>query len=227
MGNIETVLVSALATFFFAAFVVSGTMWYGSATSPIELFGPTRYQWDSGYFKKKIQQRVQFSLENGNSLSQAWATIPDQLAFYDYVSNNPAKGGLFRVILMVKGDGIAQSWLSHPVFEDAEGRELTVRRMPTFFETFPVVLFDNDGILRADIPFRRAESEYSFEQTDVKVSFYGGVLDGQYFTDPITVKKYARSAQLGEGFAFDQETLNSDGVFRTSTRGWFAFAHAV
>ena len=22
------------------------TMWYGSATTPIELFGPTRYQWD-------------------------------------------------------------------------------------------------------------------------------------------------------------------------------------
>ncbi|KAJ4740914.1 Photosystem II CP47 reaction center protein [Rhynchospora pubera] len=31
-----------------AAFVVAGTMWYGSATTPIELFGPTRYQWDPG-----------------------------------------------------------------------------------------------------------------------------------------------------------------------------------
>ena len=227
MGNIETVLASALATFFFAAFVVSGTMWYGSATSPIELFGPTRYQWDSGYFQKEIQQRVQSSLDNGNSLSQAWATIPDKLAFYDYVGNNPAKGGLFRVGPMVKGDGIAQGWLGHPVFVDAEGRELTVRRMPTFFETFPVVLFDNDGIIRADIPFRRAESEYSFEQTGVKVSFYGGALDGQTFTDPVVVKAYARRAQLGETFAFDKETLNSDGVFRTSTRGWFAFAHAV
>jgi photosystem II CP47 chlorophyll apoprotein len=27
-------------------------MWYGSATTPIELFGPTRYQWDSGYSMK-------------------------------------------------------------------------------------------------------------------------------------------------------------------------------
>jgi photosystem II CP47 chlorophyll apoprotein len=30
---------------FWAAFIVAGT-WYGSATTPIELFGPTRYQWD-------------------------------------------------------------------------------------------------------------------------------------------------------------------------------------
>jgi photosystem II CP47 chlorophyll apoprotein len=33
---------------------------------------------------------------------------------YDYIGNNPAKGGLFRA-------------------------ELFVRRMPTFFETFPVI----------------------------------------------------------------------------------------
>jgi photosystem II CP47 chlorophyll apoprotein len=30
--------------------------------------------------------------------------------------------------------------------------------MPAFFETFPVILVDKDGIIRADIPFRRAES---------------------------------------------------------------------
>uniref|UniRef100_A0A0D3GJW3 Photosystem II CP47 reaction center protein n=1 Tax=Oryza barthii TaxID=65489 RepID=A0A0D3GJW3_9ORYZ len=46
MGNIET------------AFVVAGTMWYGSATTPIELFGPTRYQWDQGYFQQEIYRRV-------------------------------------------------------------------------------------------------------------------------------------------------------------------------
>ncbi|XP_070023424.1 photosystem II CP47 reaction center protein [Nicotiana sylvestris] len=44
MGNIETVLSSSIAAVFFAAFVVAGTMWYGSATTPIELFGPTRQQ---------------------------------------------------------------------------------------------------------------------------------------------------------------------------------------
>jgi hypothetical protein len=26
--------------------------------------------------------------------------------------------------------------------------------MPTFFETFPVVLLDKDGVVRADVPFR-------------------------------------------------------------------------
>nr|KJB08731.1 hypothetical protein B456_001G099800 [Gossypium raimondii] len=45
-GNIETVISSSIAGVFFAAFVVVRTMWYGSATTPIELFGPTRYQWD-------------------------------------------------------------------------------------------------------------------------------------------------------------------------------------
>ncbi|KOR35799.1 MULTISPECIES: photosystem II chlorophyll-binding protein CP47 [Planktothricoides] len=226
MGNIETVLSSSIAAVFFAAFVVAGTMWYGSAATPVELFGPTRYQWDSGYYQQEIQRRVQASLAEGKSQSEAWAAIPEKLAFYDYIGNNPAKGGLFRVGPMNNGDGLAQGWLGHPAFTDNEGRELFVRRLPNFFETFPVVLVDADGIVRADIPFRRAESKYSFEQTGVKVSFYGGELDGQTFTDPAVVKQYARKAQLGEPFEFDRETLGSDGVFRTSTRGWFTFGHA-
>merc|ERR1712178_316590 len=40
MGNVETVLSSSIAAVFWAAFVVAGTMWYGSAATPIELFGP-------------------------------------------------------------------------------------------------------------------------------------------------------------------------------------------
>jgi hypothetical protein len=28
--------------------------WYGSATTPIELFGPTRYQWDLDSSNKKL-----------------------------------------------------------------------------------------------------------------------------------------------------------------------------
>jgi photosystem II CP47 chlorophyll apoprotein len=227
MGNIETVLSSSIAAVFFAAFVVAGTMWYGSAATPIELFGPTRYQWDQGYFKQEIARRVQAEVASGTSLSEAYSTIPEKLAFYDYVGNSPAKGGLFRTGPMDKGDGIAQSWLGHPVFKDAEGRELTVRRLPNFFETFPVVLTDANGVVRADIPFRRAESKYSFEQAGVTASFYGGELDGQTIKDPALVKKYARKAQLGEPFEFDTETLNSDGVFRTSPRGWFTFGHAV
>jgi len=226
MGNIETVLSSSIAAVFFAAFVVAGTMWYGSAATPVELFGPTRYQWDSGYYQQEIQRRVQTSLAEGKSQSEAWAAIPEKLAFYDYIGNNPAKGGLFRVGPMNNGDGLAEGWLGHPVFTDNEGRELFVRRLPNFFETFPVVLVDADGIVRADIPFRRAESKYSFEQTGVKVAFYGGELDGQTFSDPAVVKQYARKAQLGEPFEFDRETLGSDGVFRTSTRGWFTFGHA-
>jgi photosystem II CP47 chlorophyll apoprotein len=225
MGNIETVLASALATFFFAGFVAAGSMWYGTATTPIELWGPTRYQWDQSYFKQEIDRRVQAGLDEGKTLSQSWSAIPEKLAFYDYIGNNPAKGGLFRVGRMVDGDGVAQSWLGHPVFKDDEGRELTVRRMPTFFETFPVVLTDKDDVVRADIPFQRAEAQFGFEQTGVNVSFFGGALDGQTFTDPMTVKKYARQALLGEPFEFDRTTYNSDGVFRTSNRGFFAFFH--
>ncbi|KAG8369580.1 hypothetical protein BUALT_Bualt14G0028100 [Buddleja alternifolia] len=68
-------------------------------------------------------------------------------------------------------DGIAVRWLGHPIFRDKEGRELFVRHMPTFFETFSVVLVDSDKIVRANVPFRRAESKYSVEQVGVTVEF--------------------------------------------------------
>lgn len=226
MGNIETVLSSSIAAVFFAAFVVAGTMWYGNAATPIELFGPTRYQWDQGYFQKEIQRRVTTAIASGNSVEAAYAQIPEKLAFYDYVGNSPAKGGLFRTGAMNSGDGIAQRWLGHPVFTDKEGRELFVRRLPNFFENFPVILTDKDGVVRADIPFRRAESKYSFEQQGVTVSYYGGALNGTKVSDPAEVKVAARKAQLGEPFDFDLETLGSDGFFRTSPRGWFTFGHA-
>ncbi|WP_310481818.1 photosystem II chlorophyll-binding protein CP47 [Chamaesiphon sp. VAR_48_metabat_403] len=227
MGNIETVLSSSIAAVFFAAFIVAGTMWYGNATTPIELFGPTRYQWDSGYFQQEIQRRVQTSIEDGKTETQAWQAIPDRLAFYDYVGNSPAKGGLFRTGPMNKGDGIVQGWQGHPVFKDSEGRVLSVRRLPNFFESFPVILTDSEGVVRADVPFRRAESRYSFEQAGITASFYGGALNGQTFTDATQVKQFARKAQGGEIFEFDREKLGSDGVFRTSPRGWFTFGHAV
>jgi photosystem II CP47 chlorophyll apoprotein len=226
MGNVETALSSAIAAVFGAAFVVAGTMWYGHVTTPIELFGPTRYQWDQGYFQQEIQRRVDAQVAEGVSLSEAWTSIPEKLAFYDYVGNSPAKGGLFRPGPMDKGDGVAEEWLGHAVFTDAVGRDLTVRRLPNFFENFPVLMTDSEGVLRADIPFRRSESQFSIEQTGVTVSFYGGALDGQTFTNPADVKRYARAAQLGEAFDFDTEKFGSDGVFRTSTRGWFTFGHA-
>nr|CAA34016.1 chlorophyl A apoprotein (51Kd) photosystem II [Euglena gracilis] len=225
MGNIETVLSSSIAAVFWSAFVVSGTMWYGSASTPIELFGPTRYQWDKGYFQEEIERRVQASLSDGCSLSEAWGAISPKLAFYDYIGNNPAKGGLFRSGPMNNGDGIATAWLGHAVFIDKEGNSLFVRRMPTFFETFPVILLDQNGVVRADIPFRRAESKYSIEQVGVTVRFFGGSFDTLSFNDPATVKRYARHAQLGEIFDFNRSILQSDGVFRSSPRGWFTFGH--
>ena len=48
--------------------------------------------------------------------------------------------------------------------------------MPAFFETFPVLLIDQGGTVRADIPFRRAESRYSIEQTSVVIFFSRGLL---------------------------------------------------
>ncbi|RZC47502.1 hypothetical protein C5167_040465 [Papaver somniferum] len=177
-------------------------------------------------FPARNISRVSAGLAENQSVSEAWSKIPEKLAFYDYIGNNPAKGRLFRAGSMDSGDGIAVGWLGHPIFRDKEGHELFVRRMPTFFETFPVVLVDGDGIVRADVPFRRAESKYSVEQVGVTVEFYGGELNGVSYSDPATVKKYARRAQLGEIFELDRATLKSDGVFRSSPRGWFTFGHA-
>jgi photosystem II CP47 chlorophyll apoprotein len=77
----------------------------------------SRYQWDSGYFQQEIERQVEASVSEGLSESQAWSRIPDKLAFYDYIGNNPAKGGLFRAGAMDKGDGIAEAWLGHPSSE--------------------------------------------------------------------------------------------------------------
>ncbi|CAN6459335.1 unnamed protein product [Victoria cruziana] len=223
MGNIKTVLSSSIAAVFFAAFIIAGTMWYGSATTPIELFGPTRYQWDQGYFQQEIYRRVNAGLAENLSLSESCSKIPDKLAFYDYIGNNLMKGGLLRAGSMNNGDGIAIGWLGHPVFKDKEGHEFFVRRMPIFFETFLIVLVDGDGIVRANVPFRRVQSKYTVEQVGVTVEFYGGELDEVIYNDPATMKKYARCAQLGEIFEWDRTTLKSDGVFRSSPRDWFTF----
>jgi photosystem II CP47 chlorophyll apoprotein len=112
MGNIETVLSSSIAAVFWAAFIVAGTMWYGSATTPIELFGPTRYQWDLGFFNKKLINEFKLACE-GKSLPEAWAQR--KTCFYDdYIGNNPAKG-LFRTGAMNSGDGIAVGWLPRSI----------------------------------------------------------------------------------------------------------------
>jgi photosystem II CP47 chlorophyll apoprotein len=110
MGNIETVLSSSISAVFFAAFITSGTMWYGAAAT--QLFGP-RYQWDSGYFQQEIERQVEASVE-GLSESQAWSRIPDKLAFYDYIEITQLKA-VYSVLVLDKGDGIAEAWLGHPL----------------------------------------------------------------------------------------------------------------
>jgi photosystem II CP47 chlorophyll apoprotein len=45
---------------------------------------------------------------------------------------------------------------------------------PTSLKPSPWCLVDKDGIVRADIPFRRAESKYSFEQTGVTATLLWG-----------------------------------------------------
>jgi photosystem II CP47 chlorophyll apoprotein len=117
-----------------------------------------------------------------------------------------------------------QVWLGHPSF--SLGRlALTIRRMQAFFETFPVVLIDQGGTVRADIPFRRAESRYSIEQTNVVLTFCGGVLNAAEYSQPSLVKDYARKALFGQIFSFDKSIAAADGVFRTSSRGWYSFSH--
>ena len=214
MGNIESVLASSLAVFFCAGFIASGTMWYGTATTPIELWGPTRYQWDQAYFQKEINRRVFSAVDAGKSLSEAWSEIPEKLAFYDYVGNSPAKGGLFRVGRMVDGDGLPTAWLGHPVFKDREGRDLDGAADAQLLRKLPRPA-DGSGRHRASRhpPFRQADAKYSLEQTGVTVSFLGGLLNGQTFSDPAQVRQYARKAQLGEPFDFDRTVYNSDGAF--------------
>jgi len=224
MGNIEGALSSSIAAVLFTAFVTSALMWYGSVSTALELFGPSRYHWDNGYFSLDIERRV--NLNSGVFLNKAFSQVPEKLVLYDYIGCNPSKGGLFRSGPILKGDGIVQNWLGHASFEMGT-LSLAVRRMPAFFETFPVILIDQGGTVRADIPFRRAESRYSIEQTNVVLYFSGGILNGTEYSTPYLVKNYARKAQFGEIFTFDKKTGLSDGVFRTSPRGWYSFSHVA
>eukprot|EP00929_Paragymnodinium_shiwhaense_P093590 TRINITY_DN53798_c0_g1_i3.p1 TRINITY_DN53798_c0_g1~~TRINITY_DN53798_c0_g1_i3.p1 ORF type:complete len:517 (-),score=-168.60 TRINITY_DN53798_c0_g1_i3:66-1496(-) len=234
MANIESVLSSSISSVFFAALVTSALMWYSNVSTSLELFGPSRYHWDNGYFSQDIERRLKSvvdssknaTLANGIFLNKAWEQVPDKLVLYDYSGCNPCKGGLFRSGPMLKGDGIVQNWLGHATFEMGT-LSLTVRPMPAFFETFPVLLIDIGGTLAADIPFRRAESLNSIEQTKVVLYFSGGILNGTEYSTPSLVKRYARKAQFGEIFTFDFKTSGGDGLFRTSARGWYSFSHVA
>ena len=81
IGNLETVLASSVVAVSWAGVIASAGMWYGSASNPIECFGPTRYMWDLGYHLQAIESRVQQSLSQaeGYSLELSWAEVPDKL----------------------------------------------------------------------------------------------------------------------------------------------------
>ena len=88
MGNLETILASSISSVFFLGFITSSTMWYASVTTPIELFGPSRYQWDNAYFALDLGSRVNTS---SLPLKQSWDQIPDKLTLYDYIGCNPKR----------------------------------------------------------------------------------------------------------------------------------------
>jgi photosystem II CP47 chlorophyll apoprotein len=224
MSSLESVLSSSLAAVFVSSYLTSATMWYSSVTTPIELLGPSRYHWDNGLFSQDILTRV--ALVDSSMASESWSQVPDKLILYDYIGCNPAKGGLFRAGPLIKGDGLVQNWLGHPTFEYGN-LALSVRRMPAFFETFPVVLIDKGGTIRADIPFRRGSSVNSIEQNPIFLHFDGGVLASVEYSSAPIVKSYARKALFGEIFTFDVSTSSPDGVWRTSSRGWYSFAHVL
>jgi photosystem II CP47 chlorophyll apoprotein len=219
-GNVEALLSSSICPFFVGSFTAAASMWYGGSITPPDLYGPTRFSWDAGFFAQEILFR---------SSLFGWDGLSESVVLLDYVGCNPAKGGLFRSGPMIKGDGVIQAWAGRACFGSERGtaasESLSVRRMPAFFETFPVVLVDGRGLVRAVIPFRRAESRYG--AGGARVSFLGGVFSGSLLRRPSLVKTFARKAQLGEIFAFGRGRGTLDGVFRSSTRGWFTYAHSA
>jgi photosystem II CP47 chlorophyll apoprotein len=51
LSSFESVLSSSIGLVLFTGVLTSSLMWYGSITNPLELFGPSRFQWDNGYFR--------------------------------------------------------------------------------------------------------------------------------------------------------------------------------
>jgi photosystem II CP47 chlorophyll apoprotein len=235
LSNIETSLASSIASVLFAALLSSGSTWYGSAVSLHSLLGPTRYHWDNAYFTRGIDRFVSTSTtvaaqsHSNIQIGSNWQDVPDKMVLYDYIGSNPAKGGLFRQGPIVLGDGVVQAWLGHSYFYLGT-QSITVRRMPAFFETFPVILIDQAGTVKADIAFRRGASLYSVEQVGVSVAFSGGVLNGAGYGSSGLVKSYARKSQFGEILTFNKSAVSRryvDGVFRTGARGWYTFTHTT
>ena len=86
MGNVETVLASSIVAVAWAAGVVSGTMWFGSVTTPVQCFGPTRYAWDLGLYLSASESLVQRSCSSRPAeCLDGWREVPSGLVFYDYL----------------------------------------------------------------------------------------------------------------------------------------------
>ena len=66
---------------------VSATLCYGSATTSIEFFSPTRYQWDNEYFRVDKDQVQELHADSMN-YNEAWSTLPLRLPFYNYIGLN-------------------------------------------------------------------------------------------------------------------------------------------
>jgi photosystem II CP47 chlorophyll apoprotein len=226
MSNTESVLSTSIVSVFLASIISSSIMWYGSVSSSIELLGPSRYHWDNGYFSQDLEGRV-LSV-NRMLLNKSWEQVPDKLVLYDYIGCNPSKSGIFRAGSILKGDGVIQNWIGHSNFEIGT-LQLSVVRCPAFFETFPVILVDSAGTIRADVGFRRASSSNSIEQRYPIIILYwsGGILDNLGYNTTSVLKNYARKAEFGEILTFDVESTQADGVFRTSARGWYSFSHLM
>ncbi len=126
---------------------------------------------------------------------------------------------------MVLGDGVVVGWLGHPSYRLPDGSYLYPRRMPSFFETFPTLFVDREGVVKADQPFRRAEAKYALEGIHLSVVISGGALDGTKLEALDTLNTLARTSQFGELLEFDRESVTADGTLRTSPRGWYTFAH--
>lgn len=90
MLSLETVLSSSLASVLFSALVTSSCTWYGALITPTELLGPTRYQWDNGYFSLEVERKVKSSI-SATITDKSWEQLPDKLVIYDYIGSNPAK----------------------------------------------------------------------------------------------------------------------------------------
>ena len=155
MGNVETVLASSIVAVAWAAGVVSGTMWFGSVTTPVQCFGPTRYAWDLGLYLSASESLVQRSCSSRPAeCIDGWREVLNGLAFDDYLGGqgrgSSRRLGLPRSERCQFGTSLHSYGLS--------GRESIVRdgyRPTTLPTAYAFVLLDDRSVVRADQPFRR------------------------------------------------------------------------